>query len=95
MNLAEVTNAAILRQQEKILSLEGKAARDFNDAQKVLAQLINQARAIVKDGKRAMDRLTPEEQREVILDWFRALPAQQQKLFSQEIMRAVNGERAA
>lgn len=95
-NLAKVTAAAIERQEAHIADLQATKAtsRNFSDAQKVLAQLINQGRALAKDGKRWADKLTPEQQREEIVGWFEALPPQQQKLFAQAIMRVMN-ERAA
>lgn len=96
LNLAKIANEAIRRQRKRVRELEqAGSSRDFNEAQKILAQLINQARALTKDGLRWAKSLTPEQTREVIAGWFEALPLQQQKQMLQELMQIHNGERAA
>lgn len=96
INLAKVTQAAIRTQQRRLKAFENdekRSERDFNDALKVMAQLVGQARALTKDAVRWSQSLTPEQIREVIAGWFEGLPVQQQKLMLQELLRLHNGER--
>lgn len=95
-NLSKVVWDAIHRQEKLIKRLEDedKSARDITEAQKVLGALVNQGRALVKDGRRWAEKLTPEEQREAVVSWFEALPQQQQRLFLQAMARTHNEQAA-
>lgn len=96
-NLSARIHEAIRIQRARIKSFEKDFAdelpvsqRDWNDAVKVMAQLIGQARAIVKDGIRWSKSLSPEDMRAVIVDWYAALPPQQQRQLLEELARVDN-----
>lgn len=93
---------AIRIQRKRIKAFEDATAtdkppsqRDFNDAVKVMAQLIGQARALAKDAIRWAGSLSAEQRRDVIVGWFTSLPEQQQRLLLQELTRVFNDERTA
>lgn len=101
LNLGARIREAIAIQRKRIKNFadadeEGEVnQRDYNDAVKVMAQLLGQARALAKDSIRWAGSLSVEQRREVIVDWFASLPEQQQHLLLQELTRAFNERRAA
>ena len=95
MTLQERMEAALKRQEYLIGILEKQGAdpKDKNAAASTYTQLLREARALAKDGRRWADKLSAEEQRDVIASWFEALPEQQQLLVLQSLTRLHNGER--
>ena len=53
-----------------------------------MGQLVAQARSLVKDGIKYSKSLTVEQKREVIVDWFQALPVQQQRQLLDELQQS-------
>lgn len=109
LNLAEVTQEAIRAQRkhlrDRVASRDPKSRRYKTDemasseqvdsAQRALAGLIKEARSLSKDATSWASKLSVEEKRSAIVDWFGSLPRQQQTLLVQELMRTLNGERTA
>jgi hypothetical protein len=109
VNLAAVAEEAIVSQRKHLRELtasrhprsrkygtpEMASAADVDSASRALAGLIKEARSITKDGLRWQKSLSVEEKRQAIVDWFAALPSEQQRLLIQELVRAHNEERAA
>lgn len=107
VNLAEVTQEAIVSQRKHLRELtasrsprskcygtDGMASPEQVDsASRALAALVKEARSIAKDAIRATSKLTPEEMRAEVVDWFRASPPEQQRLLLQELTRVHNDER--
>lgn len=65
-------------------------SEQVDSAQRALAALLKEARALAKVGTDWAARTTPEEQREAVLGWFEAIPPQQQRLLIQSLTRAHN-----
>lgn len=94
-NLSARIHEAIRIQRTRMKAFEAAeengdkpSQRDWNDAVKVMAQLIGQARALVKDGIRWAKSLSPEEMRAVLVDYIASLPPQQQRLLLDELQQA-------
>ena len=92
LNLSRVLKDAIERQERVIAALEAISSTSgrLNDAQKTLAALVGQGRAMAKDSARWARSLGPEERREAIVAWFDSLPDQQQRLLLQELTQSYN-----
>jgi len=60
----------------------------FNEAMKVMALLLKEARQLAKDGFQFTKSLTVDQQREVIIAWFLDLPAAQRRQFLSELEAA-------
>lgn len=96
VNLSAVIGEAIRLQRGRIKAFERdpeRSERDYNDALKVQAYLVNQARSLAKDGVRAIDKLSPEEKRDVIVAYAESLPRNQQQQLMSELLRVINDER--
>lgn len=107
VNLAAILDEAITVQQRHLRELtasrhprsrkygteEMATPEQVDSAQRALAGAVKERRSLIKDGVRASKKMTVEDMRAEVVDWFRALPTQQQQLLMQELMRVHNEER--
>lgn len=107
VDLSEVLDEAIVSQRKHLRELlasrhprsrkhgtEAMATPEqIDSANRALSAAVKEKRSLVKDNVRRTSKLTPEQMREEIVDWFRACPSEQQRLLLQELTREHNGER--
>jgi hypothetical protein len=108
VDLGEVLDEAIVSQRKHLRELlasrhprsrkygtdEMATPEQVDSANRALSQAVKEKRSLVKDGVRRAQKLTPEQMRAEIVDWFRACPAEQQRLLLQELTREHNERRA-
>src|SRR5262245_56765702 len=97
VDLYESLSVAIKMQKERLWAFKMQKnanQKQWNDAIRVLGQLVSQMRALVKDQIIWSRGLTLDERREVVVSWFETLTRVQQQRFLVQLEFTMNERHA-